>query len=224
MSAASNINAPSNIHIVHVPGDGDCLFTCVSIALASVGRNYTAQQLRKLVASRTLDKNDEQFNYTLQTWCDLARAVALEKDELVKHEFAHIFYVAAKKPDVSKWTLHDRTQVFANMMSPQLYWGDEIAIDTLQRMLDIRFLIYDSVRRTAMKPMPTSHKTTKTQKKKKTSPFESPTFVVLELADSHYNLIGATVDTINYYIFPQAKCRLPKPILNEFAKYLKHHQ
>lgn len=207
------------IHIVRVPGDGNCLFTCISKAMVSVRRNATVYQLRKMVASRALDRTDKQFNDTLQTWCDLARA-ALQNGETMAHELAHVSPVAVRKPFVSKWNSVDRSLVYTNMMSPRKYWGDEIALDTLQRLLNVRFLVYNSALRTAMKPMPSSS--------------SSQTFIVLEISGQHYNLIGASIETIkgraaggaaavaatseDHYVFSIAS--LPPPIRREFAQFL----
>lgn len=123
--------------VVNVPGDGDCFFSCVSIALASVKVNYTPTALRQLVAMRALNPKDKFFNEMLKATQDIVNSQGADYD-LVR-QFAFVLPVA--HVPFEKWTSRERTLVYNNLMSRAVYWADETAIRTMEACSDLIFLV-----------------------------------------------------------------------------------
>lgn len=210
----------SNWVIVPTLGNGNCLFDSVRKALLSIGYNYSLDHLRACVAKRALDENDEEFNQSLQVWSVLANTGELE----MRSETMHVNGIS-KKP--WPWTALQRTVVMKRMMSPAYYWGDEVAVRSLERALHVRFLVWHEDRQCAM--CPTTHQ----EHFYVNNQLQNiDIYIVLLLsggdAGAHYNVLGfreLIVDdkTRQYseklrYVF--RKNTLPKDIKTLFAKYL----
>jgi hypothetical protein len=156
------------LNAVPVPGDGDCLFSSVALILLDwLDRQEedgarqevpaqdvrdVARYLRSLVASRILDRTDEESERMLATWRRLwadARAEAAKGDAAaLTQELQHLDESicgggGGDTGDPPPLTLAQRRALFRNMMDPRRYWGDEFALRTLEACLDARFCVVD---------------------------------------------------------------------------------
>lgn len=195
--------------IVDVPGDGDCFFSCVSIALASVKVNYTPTALRQLVARRALDPKDRSFNEMLKATRDIVKNQGTDFD-LVR-QFAFMLPVA--RVPFEKWTSRERTLIYNNLMSRAVYWADETAIRTMEACSDLIFLV---IRRDAggkISPVPPLTPANAIDKHKHV-------FIVLDQCnDSHYR-IYCSITKAPQYVFTLDT--LPVEIYHLFEWALKH--
>jgi hypothetical protein len=214
------VQLSSNWVIVPTLGNGNCLFDSVRKALVSIGYNYTLDRLRACVAKRALDETDEEFNQSLQVWSALANT----GDPQMRSETMHVYGIS-KKP--WPWTPAQRTVVMKRMMSPAHYWGDEVAVRSLERALHVRFLVWHEDRQCAMQP------TTHQEHFYINDELQSvDIYIVLLLSGedlgAHYNVLGfrelvhdertGQRDEKLRYVF--RKDTLPDDIKTLFSKYM----
>lgn len=207
----------STLVVKTVPGDGDCLFHSIKDAVASVGYHYSVAQLRAAVAKRALNPYDVEFNEILGTWCEIAQAGGIEFSMAM--EMAHIW--PYKNIPISSWTPAIRTDVYTRMMSPVYYWGNEVALQTLERALQIKFLVWHAGRKAAMQPVTS----TETFHNKDGTPIAYNLYVILQFSDcdngagGHYDLIGTRAPNGKVtYVF--AIEELPTIMRKKFAPFL----
>ena len=210
----------SNWVIVPTLGGGNCLFDSVLKALASIGYHYTLDRLRACVAKRALDETDEEFNQALQVWSALANG----GDPQIRSETMHVDGIS-KKP--WPWTPVQRMVVMKRMMSPNYYWGDEVAVRSLERALHVRFLVWHEDRQCAMQPA-THQEEFYVNNELQTMDI----YIVLMLSGgdwgAHYNVLGFKEIVIDErsgqsveklrYVF--RKNTLPEDVQNLFCKFL----
>jgi hypothetical protein len=159
------------LHAVAVPGDGDCLFSSVALVLldwldGTAGRPRTptassevrdvARYLRTLVASRVLDRTDEESERMIETWRrlwgDACRELAEQQQQQqqqqpcapppILHELQHLDE-SISPAESGPLPLAQRRALYRNMMDARRYWGDEFALRTLETALGGRFCVVD---------------------------------------------------------------------------------
>lgn len=206
--------------VVPTVGNGDCLFDSVRKALESIGYHYTIGSLRACVANRALDETDEEFNEALQVWSALANG----GDPHIRSETMHVVGIS-KNP--WPWSPVQRTVVMKRMMSPNYYWGDEIAIRSLERALHARFLVWHQDLQCAMQP--TTHQEHFYLNNERQT---VDIYIVLMISGgdwgAHYNVLGFKELLLNSrtgqmveklrYVF--RKNTLPEDVYNLFYKFL----
>jgi hypothetical protein len=123
--------------LVHTAGGGDCLFHACAAALTEIsGVAVTATHLRRLVA-QSITSPTESVLSTLSTWMELVDAGMAE--DVPQATCVHKQFLAQGR----KLTRADLFRVAQAMMDPGIYWGDEYAIDVLQRTFNCGILVYD---------------------------------------------------------------------------------
>jgi hypothetical protein len=134
------------LNIQSVPGNGDCLFYSVSHIIldrykgAKLSSKVPSLEnltlyLRRKVALRVLDVDDAESNGIIQTWHKLWTDAVREKDAELMNEMRHMQNV------LQPMSLCDRKILFRNMCNPAVYWGDEFALKTLERLLGCMFVV-----------------------------------------------------------------------------------
>lgn len=123
--------------LVHTAGGGDCLFHACAAALTEAsGVHVTASHLRRLVA-QSITQPTQAVLSTLTTWMELVDAGMQE--DVPQAVAIHPQFLAQGR----KLTRADLFRVAQAMMDPGIYWGDEYAIDVLQRTFHCGILVYD---------------------------------------------------------------------------------
>lgn len=140
-----------------VPGDGDCLFHSVVFMLQTLSsdsfrklvssltnrpiRPDQPQELSRLlrfrVAARVLDEEDEDAKATIDVWQQLWADAVKEKSLDMMAEMGHLANVMQPASRV------DRRILFSNMLNAKMYWGDEFALRTLERLMRCTFIVFD---------------------------------------------------------------------------------
>jgi hypothetical protein len=134
------------LHIQAVPGDGDCLFFSVAHILRDRFKDADekgsmpdiksfAKYMRSKVALRVLDESDAECTEIINTWHSLWYDALREKDMEMMHEMKHMHNVLRPLSKV------DRRILFRNMMEPSIYWGDEFALQSMERFLGCMFVV-----------------------------------------------------------------------------------
>lgn len=121
--------------------NGDCLFDSLRIMLQSIGLQYSLAYLRGVVARSVLSVHENKAVYsTVQTWYELYQSFLDSRDYVLLHEYA--FLSPTKN---QSWPLqpHVLQALSENMMKPKLYWGEEFALRTFEKQLQIRFFILE---------------------------------------------------------------------------------
>lgn len=147
---------------VETASNGDCFFDSISIALkymtpeedeAATNRlwalgidgkitpsspavkasGYNAELLRTLVAASIYTSYIRPY---LVDWREVYLALRSTGDEAV----INYRHVAPLECGITPETIDE---VFANMMKPSIYWGDEFARRCIEELLNIRFLVFD---------------------------------------------------------------------------------
>lgn len=121
---------------VPTPGNGDCLFHAVAAALRE-GLRGTASHtaLRQLVA-RTVLQPDRAAAAALTTWMGMVEAG-------MGAEVPHALCVyGAYLRQGRRFTAADLHALYHSMMDSRRYWGDEYAIQVLERAYKCCLLIY----------------------------------------------------------------------------------
>lgn len=111
---------------VTVDGDGDCLFSCISLAV-----DIPVSRLRKIVALSIYDVRNEE---AVMTWKEIY--CANQKDERVTH---------LKGVDVDTPTCINSKEldiIYKNMLK-STYWGDEYCIKILSEFLSLTMVVRD---------------------------------------------------------------------------------
>lgn len=138
-----------------VPGNGDCLFTSLAHVLLdrlARGRRWAegefdrqivsvARLLRSKVAGQVLDESDGETDGVVATWHKLWKGAVREKNVELQLEFRHMTNVGYPL------TALDRRILFRNMMKSTVYWGDEFALRSLERVLQCRLCVIDGTLR-----------------------------------------------------------------------------
>lgn len=131
------------LNIQSVPGDGDCLFTSVAHILHDRFSNsdklprvpHLSKYLRSKVAMRVMDVRDEASNAMVDTWHKLWTDALREKDVELMTEMKHMQNVLHPMSAI------DRKILCRNMLNPGIYWGDEFALNTLEKALGCIFVV-----------------------------------------------------------------------------------
>jgi hypothetical protein len=111
-----------------------------------------ARYLRSLVASRVLDRTDEESERMIDTWRrlwgDAWKEYREQKDQKpgaappILLELQHLDE-SISPADAGPLPLPQRRALYRNMMEPRRYWGDEFALRTLETALNGRFCVVD---------------------------------------------------------------------------------
>ncbi len=219
MSTMDQYKQPcNNWVIIPTAGNGDCLFNSIRIALASINYDHTIERLRGCVARRALNPTDEEFNQSLKMWCELAGASGSDLE--IQRETLHVRNICHKP-----WPLsyEDRLDVMRRMMDPNYYWGDEVAVRTLERALQVRFLVWHMDFNCALQPT-----TMNEQFYVGSQPQTVDIYIVLMLSGgdtgAHYNPMAYKEKTVNganeklRFVF--RKNTLPPDIKELFQEFL----
>lgn len=142
--------APSESH-----GAADTCETGSSAAIPSPSSEDVcdvARYLRSLVASRVLDRTDEESERMIETWRrlwgDAWKEYREQKDQKpdatppILLELQHLDE-SISPADAGPLPLSQRRALYRNMMEPRRYWGDEFALRTLETALNGRFCVVD---------------------------------------------------------------------------------
>lgn len=171
-----------------VPGDGNCLFTSIShVLLDRIARGRTwaegdfqrqvvsiAKLLRSRVAARVLDAGDDEVNRVVSTWHKLWRGAVREKNVELQIEFRQMSNVGFPL------TAIDRRILFRNMLNSTIYWGEEFALRSLEKLLHCRLCVIDASLRVV---------------RREPGPPQKPHFVAfLLLRNQHYQPLRTTPD------------------------------
>jgi hypothetical protein len=137
---------------MEVMGNGDCLFLSMAHVLLdrlTRGRRWqegdyskqvtsVSRLLRHKVASRMLDAGDAEADRVAGTWHRLWKGAVREKDVELQVEFRHMTNVGYPL------TALDRRVLFRNMLNPSVYWGEEFALRTMEKLLHCRLCVIDA--------------------------------------------------------------------------------
>lgn len=122
--------------LVQTNGDGNCFFQSVHIGLKSIVENpYSIYELRNEVAMSIKEDRKEGLQ-ALDTWKVLLHYAIQEKDQALQKEFAHALPLV--KGDISESSIQ---HVYENMLDPNLYWGDQYALNILELRLNVKLIV-----------------------------------------------------------------------------------
>lgn len=212
------------LFLKEVAGNGDCLFSCFREALASVGHVYTIAQLRHINAKRALDPNDVKFTKVLQFWCEMRDS--LDMNQLDVMESMAVAPVC--KIPVSRWGASERQTIYNRLMDRRVYWGDEVAIMSLERELGICVLVWHKDLDLAMRP--TFHVAAAAAAAADTKPIKvisdssNIVFLVLVLTgnsalDTHYELLGVKDNEYSKTKYLFTSTTLPQVVKTTFKQF-----
>lgn len=181
---------------IHVSAkDGDCLFDSIRQALTSINKPVTIEQLRVEVAKMVYAGTETTEN-TILTWHTFYNEAKKAGDEEMMQEYNHISCVADDDLPLSK---EARDKLYASMMT-KAYWAEEFAISVLEKSLNVKLLILDGDRKTAM--MGTDH-----------GPLFNPKYyLILVLQKQHYMPVSSKG------IFCFKKHQIPRDVVEKFQK------
>lgn len=151
-----DLSTKSRIKIIDVPADGNCLFSSFSTMLSrQTTQKWTADGLRKLVASSIRKQESKAAIQALQHWHEVYCAAFEEKDVALMQEFTFM-EPSAGKP----WPLDDSTlaQIEESLNNKYKYWAEEYALRFIGQQLAIdiyMFYIERSMSMALRKPLPT---------------------------------------------------------------------
>lgn len=129
----------ADLRIHDTASGGECLFDSVRLVLESEGIHTNIQELRRLVASTVLDLQDAQATEAIVNW----KMYYLSD---LRQEFMHVHNVVRTDEPPNIVTVNDRRMIFSNMLSPNLYWGDEYALRIMEREFKVTFLVFRDTR------------------------------------------------------------------------------
>jgi len=129
-----------------VPADGDCLFHSVAMILhkryselkeegSLPAPSSVSRYLRSRVALRVLDETDEECTHVIELWHTLWVDAVKERQGELMNELRHMHNV--HRP----LSAMDRRVLFGNMMNRDIYWGDEFALQTMEKVLNCMFVV-----------------------------------------------------------------------------------
>ena len=187
-----------------VQADGDCLCASVQKALQSIGESYEISDLRNAVAERVLDPKDSEMRKIVQTWIFLYRHEIRDANNLKRSDYSHVAGASTGNKTGANLTEKDKDIIYRNMMSKS-FWGEEVALSTLQRALECRFLIisYDNQSQKPMAMCPVDNKKESFQ-----------TFIILTLRGRHYQP-AYYYKSKNKKTFILLKCEVPFQLIKQ---------
>lgn len=121
------------VHEIDVPGDGDCFFAAVHLAVREWRPELTVHALRAVVSRACMapgEIGDAQREH-LRNLFHLSAVPGMESETR--------YVRMAKTPHNTL----DTRKLSRIMMNKSIYWGDEVAICTLERFLDVNILVLD---------------------------------------------------------------------------------
>lgn len=132
----------SGYHTLSTTSNGDCLFHAVHLALLTpLGREaYTSFELRHNVARTVLNERDAIALAAMHAWREALRLCG--EDQVLLLEYGFALPLSHLKNDREIDT-HTRQKLFVNMLDPRIYWGDQYAICVLQRLLNVRIVVFE---------------------------------------------------------------------------------
>jgi hypothetical protein len=125
--------------------NGDCLFDSLRIMMQSIGLHYSLEYLRGVVARSILNMaTDEHVYQTVHMWFELFHSFVKSRDVSLMQEYQFMTPTYQQTWPLSPQVLQDLSEY---MMKPKLYWGEEFALRTFEKQLQIRFFILEKVGR-----------------------------------------------------------------------------
>lgn len=124
-------------------GGGNCFFDSIRIILASTGHTISVRKLRQVVASSLLNPDDQRANAVLLEWARLYSEAVKERNIALASEYIQMQPLFQRKGRV-KFPLsqEDRTLVAHQLLKPT-YFGDEYALDVMERVLKAHIVVLD---------------------------------------------------------------------------------
>ena len=125
------------MRVYDISPDGHCLFRSVQKILESIGVQRTLYELRRVVADTVLDEKDHVTNETIQSWLELYKGAATEKDFYLMNEYRHMYALRE-----AAWPLctENRELLWQSMLTSQ-YWGEHHACRIIEEQTQMRLLI-----------------------------------------------------------------------------------
>ena len=188
-------------------GSGDCLFDSVRQALLSTGFKFTVRDLRKAVAD-TIMKPTRNSEETIAMWHTMYKSFKKENERELMAEYEHVSCIEDYKLPLNT---EGRQKLYKSMMSKD-YWGEEYAINVLERLLHTKFLIFDG-NEIPMKPL-AGHDHGAQWKPK--------WYCAFILRDRHYVPVSQRVNGRHKFMFTRVE--IPKPLVEVIQEELGDHQ
>jgi hypothetical protein len=124
--------------------NGDCLFDSLRIMMASIGLHYSLPYLRSVVAQSILNLHrDKNVYHTVHGWYELFHSFVNSHEQSMLQEYQFMQPTYRQPWPLSVHVLQDLVK---SMMVPKLYWGEEFALRTFEKQLQIRFFILEKVK------------------------------------------------------------------------------
>jgi hypothetical protein len=121
---------------VPTPGNGDCLFHALAAALRESDKATASHTALRQVVARTMLAPSRATEAALVAWMSMVEAGLGDE---VPHAAP---LAAAYHRQGRRFTRADLHTLYARMLDPRLYWGDEYAIRVLERAYGCCVLIY----------------------------------------------------------------------------------
>lgn len=196
----------SNYNVLDIAGNGDCFFTSIIYAFFKYNLKTTVQKLREYVSSSFYNKDD------MPTWVADAGEYLKQYNQT---NISNILKGQLKKEgnnniNDGNMDLNDKYN-FMIFMNTQYYFADEYSIITLEKYLNIKFIIINATQD------PNDNKIIIYPNKVDSKEFSPYFYIILyfDMNNKHYDLI--TYDNNYIFLFDQ----LPKPIINNIMNKLK---
>jgi hypothetical protein len=84
---------------------------------------------------RVMDESDKECTQRISTWHSLWEDAIKERDGEMINELRHMHNVHHPLSSM------DRRVLFGNMMNRGIYWGDEFALQTMEKVLNCMFVV-----------------------------------------------------------------------------------
>jgi hypothetical protein len=191
----SKLHTLNNYFMMRTANNGDCLFHSVHLCLMTVmGRKaYTTYELRLAVANTVMKEENRKITHILDSWRSLLAYANKENDSEIQRDYKHAEPLLRDEPPFSTST---RADLRDNMLDVGTYWGDEYAIQILERLMKIKFLILKRMkigRRFVVRgQFGVNHQTS----------FEPLWYIILVLEGAHYMPIVQRIYRKNDTIVP----------------------
>lgn len=145
---------------IFVTGDGNCLFTSVSMIIASMSETYkervqksldncgiiytttelqNPQNVRSMTVSRIYEEN-ESMKSIINAWRYTFEMAMKEGNYELANDLKHVSCLSHISIDTELTSKHLDT-LYDNMMNCSVYWGTEFDIISLEKFLSVRFII-----------------------------------------------------------------------------------
>ena len=216
-------HAWNSIRVVRTAGNGDCLFHSVRLCLLSVmsrSRAPTSAQLREAVARTVLDRRDHRATAALGVWRDvLAGAVALG-DADVWRDYAHARALLSDQPPFER---SSRRAVYDAMCQSDVYWGDDYALQVLERITGMALVVVGPMARTmhsAAGGAPARHTVCRGRLRAPAGTDRAARrrwFAVLCLEGAHYRPVALRIDSGRYATAFAGAAAVPRFLRAAFA-------